>query len=71
MTASYSQARLYNTSGMASDTYRYGQYIAANAFYNVISDLRVGVEYLHGTRNDISGLGGHANRLNAMVQYSF
>lgn len=56
---------------MASDTYRYGQYIAANAFYNVISDLRVGVEYLHGTRNDISGLGGHANRLNAMVQYSF
>ena len=71
MTASYSQARLYNTSVMASDTYRYGQYIAANAFYNVISDLRVGVEYLHGTRNDISGLGGHANRLNAMVQYSF
>ena len=71
MTASYSQARLYNTSGMASDTYRYGQYIAADAFYNVISDLRVGVEYLHGTRNDISGLGGHANRLNAMVQYSF
>lgn len=71
VSASYSRAQLYNTSGMAADTYRYGQYIAANAFYNVISDLRVGLEYIHGTRKDLSGLSGKANRLEAMVQYSF
>lgn len=71
VTASYSQARLYNTSGMAPDTYRYGQYIVANAFYNLLGDLTIGVEYLHGNRKDISGHGGHANRLEAMVQYSF
>ncbi len=71
ITASYSRAQLYGTKGMAADTYRYGQYIAVNAFYNVISDLRIGFEYLHGTRKDISGLSGHANRLEAMLQYSF
>lgn len=71
VSASYSRAQLYNTSGMSSDTYRYGQYIAANMFYNIIPDLRVGVEYLHGNRNDINRETGHANRLEAMLQYSF
>ena len=71
VSASYSRAQLYGTDGMASNTYRYGQYIAANAFYDVWGELRVGVEYLHGTRKDISGISGHANRLEAMLQYSF
>lgn len=71
VTSSYSRAQLYDTKGMSGDTYRYGQYIAANAFYNVLGDLRVGVEYLHGTRKNINGESGHANRLEAMVQFSF
>ena len=71
MSASYSRAQLYDTAGMSGDTYRYGQYIAANAFYNILGDLRVGVEYLHGTRKNISGQSGKANRFEAMVQYSF
>lgn len=71
VSASYSRAQLYNTAGMASDTYRYGQYIAANAFYNVWGDLRIGLEYLHGTRKDISGLSGKSNRIDAALQYSF
>lgn len=71
MSGSYSRAQLYGTSGMDGDTYRYGQYIAANAFYNVWGDLRLGVEYLHGTRKDISGLSGKSNRIEAMLQYSF
>lgn len=71
VSASYSRAQLYDTEGMAADTYRYGQYIAANAFYNVWGDLRVGLEYLHGTHKEINGLSGHANRLNALLQYSF
>lgn len=71
MSASYSRAQLYDTAGMPSDTYRYGQYIAANAFYNVWGDLRVGIEYLHGTRKDLSGISGKSNRVEAALQYSF
>ena len=71
VSASYSRAQLYDTAGMDATTYRYGQYIAANAFYNVWGDLRVGVEYLHGTRKDISGLSGKSNRVEAALQYSF
>lgn len=71
VTGSYSRAQLYDTDGMASDTFRYSQYIAANAFYNPIEDLRIGLEYIHGTRRDISGQHGHANRLELAMQYSF
>ena len=71
VSGSYSRAQLYDTAGMDASTYRYAQYIVANAFYNVWGDLRLGVEYIHGTRKDISGLSGHANRLEAMLQYSF
>ena len=71
VSASYSRAELYETAGRDATSYRYGQYIAANAFYNVWGDLRVGVEYLHGTRKDISGLSGKSNRVEAALQYSF
>ncbi len=70
-TASYSRAQLYDTAGMSTDTYRYAQYIAANVFYNLWGDLRIGAEYLHGTRKNISGISGKANRFEAMLQYSF
>lgn len=73
VTTSYSRAQLYNTESLADSpaTYRYGQYIVANAFYNPWGDLRIGAEYIHGTRKNISGESGHANRLMAMLQYSF
>lgn len=71
VSGAYSRAQLYDTARMDAATYRYGQYIVANAFYNVWDELRVGVEYLHGTRKNISGLSGKANRVEAMIQYSF
>ena len=48
-----------------------GQYLVANAFWNVSSNLQVGVEYLRGWRTDFSSSTRHANRLNMLVQYSF
>lgn len=69
--ASYSQARLYGVSHLGSDTYRYGQYISASGFYNIFPDLRVGLEYLHGNRKDFNNQSGKANRISAMLQYSF
>ncbi len=69
--ASYSQARLYGVSHLGADTYRYGQYISATGFYNILPDLRVGLEYLHGNRKDFSNRSGKANRIGAMLQYNF
>lgn len=71
MSASYSQARLYDNESLGADCYDYGQYFVANAFYNPISDLRIGFEYLHGSRTNVNKESGHANRIKAMVQFSF
>ncbi|MDE5641945.1 MAG: porin [Muribaculaceae bacterium] len=71
LSACYSQAQAYDLGHMASDSYRYGQYAALTAYYNVSPDLQFGLEYLWGKRKDISGLSGHANRLEACIQYNF
>lgn len=71
VSGAYSQARLYDCSHLGADTYRYGQYVVANAFYNVVPELQLGLEYLHGTRTNIDGQSGKANRVMAMIQYSF
>ena len=69
-----SLSRLYSENGYPSEnpeSYRKGQYLVANAFWNVSSNLQVGVEYLRGWRTDFSSATRHANRLNMLVQYSF
>lgn len=71
LSACYSQARAYDLNYMTDDSYRYGQYAAFTAFYNANADLQFGLEYLWGRRNDVSGLSGHANRLEASIQYNF
>lgn len=71
VSASYSQCHVYDQGSLGHEGYRYGQYIVANGFYNVLPDMQVGLEYLHGRRNDMGGASGHANRISASVQYSF
>lgn len=71
VSAAYSQCRLYDQSHLGPDAFRYSQYIVANAFYNIVDDLRVGLEYLHGNRSNIDHQSGHANRLMGMLQFSF
>ncbi len=68
---SYSQARLYGLGYLGEDTYRYGQYVSVSGFFDIIPDVRIGLEYLHGTRTDYSGDSGHANRITGLLQYSF
>lgn len=70
----YSLSRMYSENGYSSanpDMYRKGQYLVANAFWNVSSNMQVGIEYLRGWRSDFTSDTRHANRLNALVQYSF
>ena len=71
LSASYSQCRLYETEGMAGSTYRYGQYVAANVFYEPVHNCMVGFEYLYGNRHNVDGTSGNAHRVNAMIQYHF
>lgn len=71
LAASYSQVRVYDQSALGPDAFRYSQYVSASAFCDPIRDLRLGVGYLYGTRNNYDGRRGTSNRVEAMVQYSF
>lgn len=71
MAGSYSQARTFGARDLGEDTYRYSQYVSVSGFLSLFDDVTVGLEYLHGTRTDYSGTSGHANRIEAMLKYSF
>ena len=82
ITAGYSRAQVNHTAATADTgtasapaAYRYGRYIYANAYYEVDDNFRLGIEYIHGTRANFAtddGIHtGHANRLSAMLRYSF
>ena len=71
LSASFSQCRLYDTGNMGGSTYRYGQYIPANLFYEPIDNCMIGLEFLYGNRNNVDQTSGNAHRLNAMIQYHF
>lgn len=74
ISSTYSQTRVYSEKGYPatpSEQYRYGQYLVANLFYNVTSNLQLGAEYLRGWRTDFNRQTRHANRLNISAQYNF
>ena len=71
VSASYSQCRLYASSSLPETSYRYAQYIVANAFYSPFRNCMVGLEYLYGNRHDVNRTSGNAHRINAMIQYHF
>ena len=74
VSGTYSMSRLYSENGYPNDqpsSYRYGQYLVANVFWNVTPNMQVGAEYLRGWRTDFSNSTHHANRMNLLVQYSF
>lgn len=71
VSGSYGYCRLYDTEAMGGDTYRRAGYGVVNAFYTPISDLQLGIEYLHGKRVNSDHSHGNANRIMAMIKYSF
>ena len=71
VTGVYSQVRVFGTSRMAPDTFRRSQYIGVSGFYEVVSDLSIGLQYVHGNRWNINGESGNANRILGMLKYSF
>lgn len=71
VSGTYSFVRLYDQENMGGDFYRRGNYTVANCFYTPFDNFQVGLEYLHGVRTDMNHQHGSANRIEAMVKYSF
>ncbi len=53
------------------DTYRYGDYVAANLIYTFNKFLSAGVEYDYGHSKNVAGNGLHANRIQAQMAVTF
>lgn len=72
-TMGYSQARLLSeeSSIINNDSYRYGQYVVGNIFYNIGTDFQLGLEYLWGNRVNINKEKASANCIQAMIQFNF
>ena len=72
LSGGYSMVRIDKSDGFyAEDEYRQGQYIFGNIFYSVTPRFKIAGEYLYGTRENMSGVESHANRVNLLLQYSF
>ena len=72
--ATFSQTVMHSKKGYADfnpSAYRKGQYLAANMFYNVSENMQVGIEYLHGWREDFDNKTYNANRINLSARYDF
>lgn len=68
----YSEVGLDKEHGFVNDAqYKKGSYIFGNAFYKLTSNLTFALEYLHGTRRNMSDDLNSANRLSIMAQYNF
>lgn len=74
MSATYSQSMLHAGNYyriVNPGQYKLGQYLVTNLFWNVIPDLQLGMEYLHGWRKDFDKNGDQANRINLSAKFSF
>lgn len=68
----YSMAEVCRRNGAyADDEYRRGQYVFGNIFWDLAPCCQLAAEYLYGTRENMDGMKGHANRVNLMVRYNF
>lgn len=55
----------------AGSNYKYGIYCAANIFWNLTPRIQVGAEFNYGQRHNVDGDSRHAQRVEAMCQFSF
>jgi hypothetical protein len=51
--------------------YRQSKYLSASFFWNAYQNLLFATEYLHGYRKNMNADSGNANRIQAMLRYSF
>ena len=65
------EARYFARHGAAPDEYKYGLYGSWSCFWEPTPRIQMGIEYLHGRRNNVNHEHGSANRIDALFQFSF
>ncbi|MFM9960592.1 MAG: DcaP family trimeric outer membrane transporter [Planctomycetaceae bacterium] len=65
----YSRATINNPSGAAPTAGKSTDYFAANILWTPVERVRLGLEYLHGAREDEDASRGDANRLQFAIWY--
>jgi hypothetical protein len=67
----YNQGSMDDTAGQPVNEISRVNYMAVNLLWHFTEGAFVGVEYLNGTREDISGEDGMANRIQFSIKYTF
>ncbi|MFI3266289.1 MAG: DcaP family trimeric outer membrane transporter [Rikenellaceae bacterium] len=72
VSAGYSETKLFNNNGYYdASQYRGARYAVANVFWSFVQNCQAGLEYIYGTRTNMDKSTNQANRVEAMVRYSF
>lgn len=72
VSAGYGQTKVFNRNGYYdADQYCYARYAVANVFWTFAQNCQAGLEYNYGTRTNMDRTENQANRIEAMVRYSF
>lgn len=67
----FSESRYLPRKGTDGNEYRWGNFLAANVFWNLTPRIQCGIEFDTGERKNIDGRHRRAQRVGAMAQFSF
>lgn len=67
----FSESRYLPRSGTDGNEYKWGNFLAANVFWNITPRIQCGLEFDTGERKNINGKHRRAQRIGAMAQFSF
>lgn len=67
----FSESRYLPRKGTDGSEYKWGNFLAANVFWNITPRIQCGIEYDTGERKNIDGRHRRAQRAGVMAQFSF
>jgi hypothetical protein len=67
----YALVNVDNTTGQPATVYEEGQYLAASLWWIPVRRMSLGIELLHGDRQNLDGQSAETQRLGGMFQYNF
>lgn len=68
---SFSESRYLPKKGVDGSEYKWGNFLAANVFWNLTPRIQCGLEFDTGERMNVDGRHRRAQRVGAMAQFSF
>lgn len=67
----FSESRYLPRKGVEGNEYKWGNFLAANIFWNLSPRIQCGLEFDTGERKNVDGRHRRAQRVGAMAQFSF